>query len=237
MADEPKVPPATPPEPKDDKKEPKDIKNNESDLDENELKSATSLYKALKDPDTANEIIESLARRAGLLDRKGDLVNEDGKNKKDIKEKAQDKIHKALRTKLGKDYEKFSDTIGPILDEAIQDYLKEHITKVDSKTNESKWSDAVDTFMEGREIPKKVENKMQELMEEAPPNFSGKTFNAKRYLERMYKNALEDLDMEAPDKNKEEEIKLPGNFRVVKRPEKVSTDDAIEAAMKGIRFK
>lgn len=216
------------------KEEPKtEPKAEDHGLDEGELKSATSLYKALKDPETANEIIESLARRAGLIDKKGDLKDD----KKDIKN-VDGKIHKVLKAKLGKDYEKFSDTIGPLLDEAVREYLNEHTSKITATSEAEKWSNAVDNFIENREMPKKVEAKMQELIEEAPPNMGSKTFNAKRYLERMWKAALSELDMPVPGKDETDEIKdFPKNFKVIARPEKVSTDDAIDYAMKGIKLK
>lgn len=208
----------------------------ESGLDEGELKSAASLYKALKDPDTAQELIESLARRAGLLDKK-----DNNKADKKVTEKELGRLTKKLKASLGKDYDTFSDKVGPVFDEAIEEYMQEHFGKTEAKFTESKWETEVEKFTDSHELTRKIENKMKDLMDEAPPNFKSGNFNAQKYLARTYKNALEDLGEDAPTSSKKvkkskDEDSTDG-ITERPRPKSVSLDDAIDAAMKGIRYK
>lgn len=207
----------------------------EDDLTPEEIKSSRSLYKALKDPETANELIENLARRAGLLDKKG-------KNTEDKKETVKElgRITRKLKASLGKEFEGFSDKVGPVFDEAMQEYMEEHFGKTEAKFTETKWEGEVDKFRDSHELTRKIENKMKELMDEAPPNFKSGSFDAQKYLNRIYKNALEDSGEEAPKKSsKRSKDNENDNNGIVERqrPKTVSVDDAIDAAMKGIRFK
>lgn len=216
------------------------IKIDGKDVDIKIAKSALSLHKALADPETAEELVKYLAQKAGLLDKKDDI--KPGTDKA----VAEGRIHKALKTKLGKDYEKFSDLVGPALDEAIQDYLKEEIGKASRSSAEDRWSNTIDKFTETHEMTEDIEDKMKELMEEAPPNVGRKGFDGAKYLERMWKSALDELGIEAPKPKKsgklrsssaeEDDDSLPGVV-VRKAPKGLTLDDAIEAAMKGIRLK
>ena len=226
--------------PVDDKSDDKGDKSKKTEGDDGwdaeELASAKSLFKALKDPDTSREIIETLAKRIGLLDKD----EENKESKKETKKTLEGRVTKIFKSKLGKDYEKFSDTIGPLLDDAIREYLDEHFEKTSSASRANSWEEAVDKFTENHEMNKKIENKMTELMEEAPPNTGKKGFNAQKYLERMWKNALEELDMEVPQKSKRrggDDDEIIREFTVRPAPTNRTVDDAIDAAMKGIRWK
>lgn len=205
---------------------------NPDGLDDNDRASAVSLYKALRDPDTANELIENLARRAGLLDKKGDL-----KDDKPVTKTELGRITKKLKAALGKDYDTFSDKVGPLLDDAITEYLEEHGGKVESRRSGDKWENEVEKFTETHELTTKIEDAMKDIMKHSPPNFKSEGFSAQKYLSRMYKLALEELGEKPPkDKKSESRNDFP-DFEVRNAPKVITLDDAIDAAMKGIRFK
>ena len=232
------------------KVDPDKIKIGTKEYKTKDLESAHTLYEALQDPETGREIIETLARKAGLLDKVGDVEVKPGETKKG----AESRVARALKAKLGKDYDKFAEAVGPAFDEIITDMVKESLGERDSRNSQDNWSKAVDSFAEQYELTPGIEEVMKDLMEEAPPNFARKNFDAERYLTRMYKNALEELD-EQP-KTKERKVSNIKNFgrraqaasrgergdevpeiRDVDPPKHASIDDAIEAAMKGIRFR
>ena len=233
MADEPKTTPVD--EPKSTK-----IKVGSKEYESKDLESATTLYEALQDETTGREIIETLARRAGLL--KEDLKPKPGESGK----KAESRIGKALKAKLGKDYEKFSDTVGPALDDIIQEMITEATGSLRGETTQDKWETSVDSFIKGHETTKEIENTMMELIQEAPPNFGRKGFDAEKYLARIYKNACEELGEEPKTKEAKgkrtrgRQADIEDEFPdVIERdaPKNATVDDAINAAMKGIRFK
>jgi uncharacterized protein YjgD (DUF1641 family) len=215
-----------------DKSKPK-INEVEDDLSPEEVTSARSLFKALKDPDTAQEIIETLAKRSGILDKKGEPKGTEKQT-----EKALGKITKALQSKLGKDFDKFSGTVGPALDEAIEELLEEKFGRSEDNTVSEKWSESVDSFMETHQFTsKKVQTKMEQLVDRNPPNVKSKGFKAKEYLEDMWELAHARLNIELPTTEKEKEKPLLDNTVERERPAKVSLSDAIDFAMKGIRLK
>lgn len=219
----------------DDSKGNKKKKDEDDGLDESDIKSARSLYKALKDPETSSEVIETLARRAGLLDKKGGNTE----TKKEVKDEL-GRITKKFKSGLGKDFEGFSDKVGPLLDEAIKEYMEEHFGKASAKSSEAKWEGEIEKFQESHELTRKVEKKMQELMEDAPPNIKKDGFKAQTYLNRMYKSALEELGEEAPapkKKSKDNDDDNESGIIERKRPAGLTTEQAVEAAMRGIRYK
>lgn len=211
---------------------------NGEEIDISRAASALSLYKALEDPDTASEIVETLARRAGLLDKSG----EPELTEKQTKKAMEGLLTKTLKNKLGKDYDKFSDIMGPALEEALETMLTERFSEQESRSNTSSWENGVNKFMETHTLTSEIEDKMKELMEEAPPNPKSKTFNQQRYLARMYNSAVEDLDIEAPpvrqsrDRKGSDRDDIP-DYVVRPAPKNLDLDSAIEAATKGIRFK
>jgi hypothetical protein len=222
----------TPVADKPDDKAPKSDKDTEA---------ALALYRALQDPDIGTEVIENLARRAGLLERDKGRRSKD--NDDDNKPK-ESRAAKLLKAKLGKDYEKFADTVGPAFDEILAEAIGElkNSHNVDRETE--KWGNQVDKFMDSHTLTEDIENKMRELMEEAPPNNTKKGFDAQRYLSRMYKNACEELDIEVPkarrsrsNDNDDTDDGNPPRFVIRERPKGATIDDAVEAAMQGIRFK
>jgi hypothetical protein len=212
------------------------IKIGDDEVDLSEVTSAVSLYKALQDPETGSEIIETLARRAGLLDRKGDLKSSDAAAEKKI-----DSISKKfLKEALGKDYDTFSDKVGPVFDKIIQHFMAEHSGKASQETAQSAWEKSVDDFIGEYHVTPKIERVMQELIADAPPNIGRKGFNHSRYLTRIYKAAVEELgETPTPPRSKQNSRKDDSiaDFVVRDAPKELTLDDAIEAAMKGIRFR
>lgn len=219
-------------------KDPKD-QNNKPDVDddglsEEEQKSARSLYKALKDPETAQELIETLAKRAGILDKKGE-PREDKK----ATEKKLGKITNALTKKLGKDFEKFSEMVGPALDEAIDEIIEERFGNVEANSTSDKWEESVDKFLENHETTSKVEKKMLEIIERNPPNLSRKGFKASEYLEDMWELAHRKLGISVPAEKEERRRGLRDIPDITEKTvdKNISIDDAIDLAMKGIRIR
>lgn len=217
----------------DDKSKSNKIKVGDTEYDPKDLESATSLYKALQDPETGMEIIKTLAKRAGLLDKEGDIKVKPGETQKE----AESRAAKFLRKRLGKDYDKFSDSIGPALDELIQEALEERFGEAEANNTKNSWDKEVDKFNDNYTLTPEIEETMQELMQDSPPNFKAPKFNAQRYLGRMYRAAVEELGIENPTKPKRTTKEDVPDFVVRERPKNASLDDAIEAAMRGIRFK
>lgn len=204
-----------------------------------DVESAVSLFNALRDPETGMEIVETMARKAGLLDKKGE-VNKDLSDKK--KESLSKKV---LQKALGKDYEQFADKVGPAFDEIIESYLDQKFGDMESTNSKSSWESHVDKFQETHTLTKEIEDTMRELMADSPPATKRDGFNAQKYLTRMYNMAISELDIEPPkskgkgsskQSKSEDGDDLPEIvFR--DRPKNATIQDAVEAAMKGIRFK
>lgn len=206
---------------------------------------ALALYRALQDENTGPEIIETLARRAGLLDEN---KNKGGNKDNEPDDKPKKSISAAkLRAKLGKDYEKFADLVGPAFDEIIEERLADLRKEYSTASATDKWSAQVDKFTENHELTPEIEDQMKELMADAPPNVNGKNFDAQKYLTRMYKLALDELEIEAPEpKAKKTSKHKPGkddliddlnDVKEIDAPKNATIDDAVNAALKGIRFK
>ena len=80
---------------------------------------------------------------------------------------------------------------------------------------------------------------MKELIDEDPPSIGAKNFNAQRYLNRMFKDACEELGVEPESSKKESKKKEESTPDFVEKvmKGKVTLDDAIDLAMKGILIK
>lgn len=205
-----------------------------------EQQAAVSLYQALQDPETSSTVIEHLARKAGLLTED---KNKGGDDKKDDKKKSFSAAK--LKAKLGKDYEKFADAIGPAFDDIIEERLAELTTRNTQQRETDRWTAEVDKFMGSYELTEEIESAMKDLMADSPPAVNREGFNAQRYLTRMYNQACAELDIEpkkAKGKGKRsraediDDAELP-DIREVEAPKSVSISDAVDAALKGIRFK
>lgn len=229
-----------------DDKSVKTVNINGKDVDIATLSSAMNLHNALADPEVGKEIIEQLARRTGLLDKNDDV-------KPNITEKQlEGKVQKLLKQKFGKDYEKFADTLGPALDEAIQSYLEEHAASVKGDSAAEGWSGAVERFTDTHQLTPEVEREMEKIITRngGRPNLKGK--EALEYLSDMYELAVkktggrvinddDNNDTDLDDKDNRPARRGRRNerpdFREVARPKNPSLDDIVEAAMRGQRFK
>jgi hypothetical protein len=218
---------------------------------------ALNLYEALADKEAGPELIEQLARRSGIL--------KDGeKPTSKTADKIEGRITKILKSKLGKDYEQFADTLGPIIDEGIQEYLNEHKTNTENASSSSNWDDAVDTFKEDYDMTPEIESKMESIIKRnggVPKGLKGKA--AQEYLSDMYELAVkklggkvvekgkalrgsrptddDDSDDEptpAPRRRQRRAIDEIPDFREEPRPKGALTiDQIVDAAARGIRFK
>lgn len=225
---------------------PKTFNVNGKDVPIETLSQALNLHNALADPDTGKEIIEQLARRTGLLDKNDDLKGSPEKAGRVL----EGRVQKMLKSKFGKEYEKFADTLGPVLDEAIQEYLEEHKTTIETKSTEGGWADAVDKFTESHRISDEVGKEMERLIKRngGRPNIKGK--EATEYLSDMYQLAVNKLGgkIEEVDDEDDERDNRPRTtrrnrgperpeFREVARPKNPSLDEIVDAAMRGQRFR
>lgn len=210
-----------------------------------QAQAAISLHNALSDEDTGKEIVTQLAQRLGLLNKDGDL--KDGKNTPESREKLEGKIHKTLKSKLGKEYAAFADLVGPALDEAVNELLGEVRGTVEKTVTDQTWSDGVNKFLESHTLTDEIQDKMKELVEEAPPNVKNKNFDQQKYLGRVYKQAIEELGVEAPKAPRksraDDEGDDEGRPKIVvrERPTMASNEDRldriVEDSMKGIRYR
>lgn len=228
---------------------PKTFNVNGKDIPIETVASAVQLHQALSDPEVGKEIIEQLARKTGLL--KGDTLVE---SPKETEKKLEGKVTKMLKAKFGKDYEKFADTLGPVLDEAIQEMLEEYKTSTSGEVAQNSWESAVEKFSESHVITDDISKEMTRLINRngGRPNLKGK--DAVEWLTDMYELAahklgvdIDGLEVEEEDRNPRQ---IPANrgkrrgrnevpeFREVERPKgSLSIDQIVDAAMKGQRFK
>lgn len=214
-----------------------------TEYEEADLNSAISLYKALQDEDTGKEIITRLATKAGLLNPEGTVKRKEGETKKE----AESRAVKILKSKLGKDYEKFADAIGPAFDEIIEDALKDIKGRLDQPApviTQREWNKEVETFMENYDLDSDLETAMMEAINDTPPKIHSENFDPKKYLRRRYMEACEELGVEPKNKTKQNkrgssrrdnDDEFP-DVQDREAPKGVTLDDAIEAAMRGIRY-
>ncbi len=232
---------------------PKTVNINGKDVPIETLSSAMGLYTALADENTGKEIIEQLARRTGLL------KEDDTKITPKIEKALEGKFTKLMKQKLGKDYDKFSDMLGPLFDEHI-DALREEIkSEVSGKAESGDWEAISEAFIEDNKFTPELEKEMTRLINRnggRPAGLKGKA--AREYLKDMYdlaahKLGLTDDDLENDDEPDEREARrgvrgrtrnrrslrdeIP-DFREEPRPKgPLSIDQIVDAAMRGVRYK
>lgn len=229
---------------------------NGKNVDPETAAAALNLYNSLADPEVGKEIIEQLARRTGLLK---DNHVPDKKEQKQL----EGKFTKMMKTKLGKDYDKFSDTLGPVFDEAMSELINELKEEIGGKTEASSWEGVVENFFEDNRTTPELEREMERIIKRnggRPAGLKGKA--AKEYLQDMYELAAHKLNLnlktlkkisvesdETDDTDEDDEPVMRRSnrrsrrndipdFREVARPKGTLTvDEIVDAAMKGIRFK
>jgi hypothetical protein len=140
---------------------------------------------------------------------------------------------------LGSEFEGFADKVGPAFDKIIQTYLDQKFGETRAASSQEAWTANVDKFMEEYVLTPDIETVMSEMMADSPPNVQRPGFNAQRYLTRIYNNATEELGLQPrrkTSKKSESRDEVP-DFRVEIAPKTISVEAAVDAALKGIRFK
>lgn len=206
------------------------------DVSPADAEAAINLYKAMQDPETSQLIIENLAAKAGFV-KNGAITEKGGKTE----DKLEGRIHKLMKSKLGKDYEKFSDVIGPLLDEGIAEYVAELKEGIEERSSAGGWQGEVEKFTETHTLTDEVEGKMEELIKRnggIPKGLKGKA--AQEYLTDHYEMAVRKLGIEPPKRKSSRDrsaIDEIPEFREIARPKNPSLDQIIEDSMKGIRYR
>ncbi len=165
---------------------------NDPEGDPEEINKAVQLYKALNDPQSGPKILKILAQEAGLLNTSN--VTEQKKIEKSIKE--------VLKESLGVEYQFLSDRIGDALEKILPDIAAKSTREISAKlelqerTALSKEIDLAlnETFNQYDSVPKSVEKRFNELIDEMPP-VPGKT-NPKVYFNRLIKIASDEVGVE-----------------------------------------
>lgn len=208
---------------------------------------AHQLYESLADPEVGKEIIEQLARRTGIL--------KDGDTKITPKEEKQleGKFTKLMKQKLGKDYDKFSDMLGPLFDEHLESLREEIKSELSSTSDAGSWESTVENFVGNHKFTAAIETEMQRLITRnggRPTGLKGKA--AREYLDDMYQLACHKLKVtpeEADNDEVEGDEPTPRSrrrsrrdevpeFREEARPKgPLTIDQIVDAASRGIRFK
>lgn len=196
-------------------KAPKTFNINGKEVDPATAAAALNLYNSLADPETGREIIEQLARRTGIL-------GEDGKAPTVKEQKVlEGKFTKMMKTKLGKDYDKFSDALGPVFDEAMESMVADLKADLTGTSEASTWETVVDDFFESTRTTPELEAEMQRLIKRnggRPAGLKGKA--AKEYLQDFYELAAHKLDI---------------NLRTMRKTSSDDDDDSTRSGRRGIR--
>jgi len=149
----------------------------DENLSEEEAQEAKKLYKALKDPKTAKEVLALLAKQTGL-----DEVD----SKKDIKESKKG-ILDILKNALGEEYSFLSDRLGKGIEEILNQEKAERDNERQQEVAKRIQGETVVAWnslvKETNGDAKKLESKMQEIAKEILP---GPNTTPKQYLRRLY---------------------------------------------------
>jgi hypothetical protein len=165
-----------------------------SDEDIEEMENAIRLFRGLNDPKQAEAIVRAMAEKAGLLDS--------GKSSKEVKKEVasfEDDIDAVIKEEFGDEYKFLADKISKILKKvvpAVTDArtkeIKDDLKARDERKLQTELSTALnDVFGQYEKIPRAVEMRFKDLMEEMPPN--PKT-NPKVYFNRLIKIAAEETE-------------------------------------------
>lgn len=214
---------------------------NGKEVDMATLASAHNLYESLSDPTVGKEIITQLARRTGILNDENLTTTP-----KAAEKQLEGKLTKMLKTKFGKDYDKFSDTLGPVLEDAMKEFMDEYKSESRATAAEGAWGNAVENFTETHHITDAISSQMEKLIIRnggRPANLSGK--ESSEYLEDMYNLAVSKLGIDPEElepktsrrgQSRKTNDDLP-EFREERRPSKVLTlDEIVDAAARGIKY-
>lgn len=166
----------------------------ESELNETEQIQAQQLFKALKDPEQAPQIIEFIAKQAGY----GKI-----ETPKEAQE-AKDAVLEALQESLGPDFEfltpKLSKAINKILETKLtehtrdirEDIAQEREAKIRTETT-SAYTTISQKYFGKDEMPQNIMSEMSKLMEYYKPAAG---MNVSEYLNDMLQTAAARLDID-----------------------------------------
>ncbi len=180
--------------------------NQETPEEDGETVAAQQLYRALKDPDHAVEIIELLAKKAGLI------------TTREEKKEAKNLIHEALVEGLGEDYKWLADKLNPAINKILtaqQKQLEEKFDAQEARERQKESNDAVEKITGKFEDFKDHSKRIYQLMEEVVP--SGK-LSQEQYLTKLYKLAKAEASEEKKSSDKQQRSDksrndVPGRLR------------------------
>ena len=181
----------TKPEEKSEEKTSEEVTEVKSDeLSEDETQVAKDLFKALKDPEAAKIVIETLAKSAGIKIAEIETKKEEKAAIKSIKD--------TVIAELGEDYKFLADKLGSVMEkvvnEAIDNKTKDIKATLEANAkNEQKKAlgEALDFAWSGyQNVDTKIQNKVYELAEEIHPKEGS---DPAKYFDRLTKLAAEEL--------------------------------------------
>ncbi len=153
----------------------------EADLSDSELIESKNLYKALKNPQTAQAVVAALAAQAGLLPKPGEAPL----TKKEEAAAKRETID-IVKDALGPEYSFLADRLGKIFDEVVQQTEKkseERFAEIQQSNVEREVVASYEALAkETKGESKKFETRMAQLSEEIPIG----NMNVKTYMQRLY---------------------------------------------------
>lgn len=164
------------------KEEVEEVEEGEADLDEPSLEEAKKLYKALKDPKTANQVVGALAAQLGLLSgqpKAAETPKEEAKAKKAVKD--------ILKSALGDEYSFLSDKLGNALDEVFSQQAEEQALKDEIALKSQTEKQTVEAFdklaVQTKNESRKFEKQMADLSAKILP---GPGMTVEEYIKVLY---------------------------------------------------
>lgn len=169
-----------------------------------DITNALNLYKALNDPTEGPRLLRMLASEAGI---------DKDSTKEEVKQ-VEKTIKELVKEGIGPEYQFFADKLGNTLETVINNIVdkkvnevKENLAQRDRKELGTTIDNALSTcFNQYEEVPLKVQEKFNSLIDEMPP-VPGKT-NPLAYFNRLIKIAAEET-----------------NIKLVTKENKTSTSD------------
>lgn len=153
----------------------------EDDLSQEEQVNARQLFKALKNPETANSVISILAQKAGLLIKSGET-----------KKEAVQTVTDVLKESLGEQYSFLADGIGKGIEKLLknqEEKFKSQLTALQQEKLKDNFETAWDSLKGEIDDFEDMSPSIEKLIDEFPHN--GKT-SLKVYLKRLYNLAIQE---------------------------------------------
>ena len=185
--------------------EEKEESQKDDELDEAGLAEAKRLYKALQNPQTANQVVAAMAAQLGFLGPKApETLKEEAKAKKEITA--------ILKEGLGEEYSFLADRLGKSIDAIFQQEKEEQAVKEQAnlqKQVEKESLNALDKLAsKTKGESRKVEAKMAELSAKILP---GPGMSADEYMEVLYTQATAGRTVQRVKANLNDKIRRNAN--------------------------